>query len=189
MYRDTARLIMYGNGRGDSVLMKLSDIFRRISEDGSAGDKDAYVREIYDQVYRILDIATRYGFDDNLWQCYIAYLLATDENPFSVICEKVGIDREHEDQASVNEIVKQDMQCFYRIFHFDFTEIEELLSVKCFSILTNYRSLAKDENTYNKSVSEKVKELAGALAGASGGYGFFAAVTDFYKNTASANLA
>ena len=181
MYRDTARLIMYGNGRGDSVLMKLSDIFRRISEDGSAGDKDAYVREIYDQVYRILDIATRYGFDDNLWQCYIAYLLATDENPFSVICEKVGIDREHEDQASVNEIVKQDMQCFYRIFHFDFTEIEELLSVKCFSILTNYRSLAKDENTYNKSVSEKVKELAGALAGASGGYGFFAAVTDFYK--------
>ena len=181
MYRDTSRLIMYGNISEDSVLMKLSDIFRRISEDEEISDKNVYVREIYNQVYRILDISTRYGFDKNLWQCYIAYLLATNENPFSVICEKVGVDHEREEQASVNEIVKQDMESFFHIFNYDFTKIEEKLSVKCFSILTDYRSMAKDENTYNKSVSEKVKELAGELAGASDGQGFFVILTDFYK--------
>ncbi len=181
MYRDTAGLIMYGNIRGDSVLMQLSGIFRRISEDQEVVGRDMYVREIYDQVYRILDIATRYGFDGNLWQCYIAFLLAMDENPFSVICEKVGVDREHEGEASVNQIVKQDMQCFYRIFNYDFTWIEEQLSIECFSLLTDYRSMAKDENTYNKSVSEKVKELAAELAEAVDGAGFFVIVTDFYK--------
>lgn len=181
MYRDTSRLIMYGNISGDSVLMRLSDIFKRISDDTENLNKDQYVREIYDQIYRILDIATRYGFDRNLWQCYIAYLLATNENPFSVICEKVGVDRANEDRASVNEIVKQDMQCFYHLFHFDFTEIEQLLSVRCFSILTDYHSMAKDENTYNKSVSEKVKELARELEGAEDGYGFFVILTDFYQ--------
>lgn len=181
MYRDSSRLIMYGNISEDSVLMKLSDIFRRISREGETANKDSYVREIYNQVYRILDIATRYGFDRDLWQCYIAYILATNENPFSVICEKVGVDREGECQTSVNEIVKQDMQCFYHIFNFDFSQIEEILSVKCFSILTDYHSMAKDENTYNKSVSEKVKELAGELAEAKDGDGFFEIVTGFYK--------
>lgn len=181
MYQDTSRLIMYSNISEDSVLMKLSDIFKRISEDTGNKNKDLYVREIYNQVYRLLDIATRYGFDRNLWQCYIAFLLAMDENPFSVICEKVGMEKEDEGKASVTEIVKQDMQSFYHIFRYDFSKIEELLAVKCFSILTDYHSMAKDEHTYNKSVSEKVKELAGELAGAEDGDGFFEILTGFYK--------
>ncbi|MCI8962904.1 MAG: ATP-binding protein [Eubacterium sp.] len=182
MYRDVSRLIMYGNISRDSVLMKLSEIFKKISEDSEIyAGRETYVREMYDQVYRLLDIATRYGFDNNLWQCYIAYLLAVNENPFSVICEKVGVDHEKEDSASVNRIVKQDMQCFYHLFHYDFTEVEKLLEVECFSILTNYHSMAKDENTYNKSVSEKVKELARELSEAPDGDGFFRVVTEFYK--------
>lgn len=181
MYRDLARIIMYGNIGKDPVLMKLGDVFRRVSEDSDDSHKEEYVREIYDQVYRMLEIATRYGFDHNLWQCYIAYLLATDENPFSVVCEKVGVDHTQEELPSANVIVKQDMQCFYRIFNYDFTNIEALLSVNCFSLLTHYHSIAKDENTYNKSVSEKVKELAGKLAEASDGDGFFVVITDFYK--------
>ncbi len=181
MYQDTSRLIMYSNISEDSVLMKLSDIFKRISEDAENKNKDLYVREIYNQVYRLLDIATRYGFDRNLWQCYIAFLLAMDENPFSVICEKVGMEKGDGRKASVTEIVKQDMQSFYQIFHYDFSKIEELLSVKCFSILTDYHSMAKDEHTYNKSVSEKVKELAKELAGAEDGNGFFEILTEFYK--------
>lgn len=181
MYRETSRLIMYGNISEDSVLMKMSDIFKRIDMDPEGANKDLHIREIYNQVYRVLDIATTYGFDCNLWQCYVAYVLATNENPFSVICEKVGVDKECENLASVNEIVKQDMQCFFNIFNFDFSRIEEALSTKCFSILTHYHSMAKDENTYNKSVSEKVKELANELSQAKDGYGFFGVLTEFYK--------
>lgn len=182
MYRDVSSLIMYGNIGKDSVLVKISEICKKVMEDPEVDEnRNVYVREMYDQVYRILDIATRYGFDDDLWQCYIAYLLATNENPFSVICEKVGVDHEKEHLASVNQIVKQDMQCFYRLFHYDFSALEQKLHVACFSILTNYRSMAKDENTYNKSVSEKVKELAHNLDEAKDGDGFFRVLTDFYK--------
>ncbi len=181
MYRDTARLIMYGNIGEDSILMNLSDIFKRMDADVEMTEKESYVREIYNEIYRLLEVSTTYGFDRNLWQCYIAYLLATNENPFSVICEKVGVDHEKETTASVNEIVKMDMQCFYHLFHYDFSRVEEMLSVNCFSILTDYHSMAKDENTYNKSVSEKVKELAGKLAEAKDGQGFFTILTDFYQ--------
>lgn len=181
MYRETSRLIMYGNIGKDSVLMKLSDIFKRMDADVEMIERETYVREIYDQIYRLLEISTTFGFDRNLWQCYIAYLLATNENPFSVICEKVGVDHTKEDQVSVNEIVKLDMQCFYHLFHYDFRHMEEKLEVTCFSILTDYHSMAKDANTYNKSVSEKVKELALQLAQAKDGQGFFVVLTDFYQ--------
>ena len=88
MYRELANLIMYGKLREDPILMELSGIIRRVSEKQDDAQTESAVRDIYSQVYRILKTATRYGFDDNLWHCYIAYLLASDENPFSVVCEK-----------------------------------------------------------------------------------------------------
>lgn len=176
MYRETARLIMYGQLGKDSILMQLSDILERVEREENS-TREELVRAIYDQIYRLLELATRYGFDDNLWQCYIAYLLATNENPFSIICETVGASED----GTVNTIVKQDMDCFYRLFHYDFSALEKRLGVQCFAILTHYHSMAKAENTYNKSVSEKVRALAKQLSGAAGGEDMFCMVTDFYK--------
>lgn len=176
MIRETARLIMYGQLGEDSILMRLSDILEK-AEKGEGRNTEMLVRAIYDQIYRLLELATRYGFDENLWQCYIAYLLATNENPFSIICEMVGAS----ENASVNTIVKQDMECFYRLFHYDFSSVEKQLGVQCFDILTHYHSMAKAENTYNKSVSEKVRALAGNLREAADGEDMFRMVTEFYK--------
>lgn len=176
MYRETARLIMYGNLGKDSILMKLGTLFEEMERAEREAAKEDLVRAVYDQVYRLLNISTVYGFDNNLWQCYIAYILATNENPFSILCETVGAG-----EGTANSIVKQDMECFYRLFHYDFSTIEEKLGVQCFRILTHYKSMAKDENTYNKSVSEKVRFLTEELQTAQNGEDMFAIVTDFYK--------
>ncbi len=176
MYRQTARLIMYGNLGKDSILMKLGNIFEEMERAEREAAKEDLVRAVYDQVYRLLDLATKYGFDKNLWQCYIAYILATNENPFSILCETVGAG-----DGTANTIVKQDMECFYHLFHYDFSRAEEKLGVHCFEILTHYHSMAKAENTYNKSVSEKVRELAEELEKAKNGEEMFAIVTEFYR--------
>ena len=47
------------------------------------------------------------------------------------------------------------MEHFYHLFHYDFSAMEKKLGVACFETLTHYHSMAKAENTYNKSVSEK----------------------------------
>jgi hypothetical protein len=168
---------MYGNLSSDSILVRMGNSLKKFEKADLDESREELVRELYDQVYRLLDLATRYGFDDNLWQCYIAYILATNENPFSIICETVGASED----GTVNWIVRQDMECFYRLYHYDFSQVEEELSIQCFSIITNYHSMAKAENTYNKSVSEKVRELAGQLRQAKNGDDMFALVTSFYK--------
>lgn len=174
MYKETARLIMYGDLGKDSILLSLADIFEK-AESGNM-NKDQLVKDTYAQVYRLLKLATKYGFDKNLWQDYIAYILATNENPFSMICETVGAGN-----GTVNGIVKQDMACFYNLLNYDFTSFEKQLGIDCFSTITNYHSMAKAENTYNKSVSEKVKELAEQLNKAKNGDEIFDMITAFYK--------
>ena len=99
MYRETAGLVMYGQLGKDSILMKLGSLVEKMEHDDSYS-REELVRAIYDEVYRLLDLSTTYGFDNNLWQCYIAYLLATTENPFSILCETVGASKD----GTVNEI-------------------------------------------------------------------------------------
>ncbi len=52
--------------------------------------RQTLVRGIYHQVKGLLDLATEYGFDENLWQNYLTFLLMTNENSFSLITERAG---------------------------------------------------------------------------------------------------
>ena len=45
---------------------------------------------LYDCVNEILEMAVSHGFEGNLWQDYLTFLLASDENAYSTSCEIVG---------------------------------------------------------------------------------------------------
>lgn len=73
MYKEIVKFISYGNIPDDSILYKLGDIFKSF-EEGTASDAQL-TREIYEQIHRLLAIATDYGFDGNLWQNYLTFYL------------------------------------------------------------------------------------------------------------------
>ena len=174
MYKEIAKLIMYGNMKEDTILVKLGEIFRAFDE--KTEDNAQLIRDIYTQLKRLLEVATDYGFDHNLWHNYLTYLLITNENPFSLTCEKVGAN-----DGSVNIFAKNDFRVFRNLFFFDFKPIEEALGIQCFSILSDYKAIGKKELMYNKNVSEKVQALSEKLEQTKDENEFFEAVTDFYK--------
>ena len=88
MYKEIAKLILYRDLGEDSILLKLSGIFRDYELD--LAEKENLTSRIYEQMKALLDLSTQYGFDKNLWHNYLAYFLITDENPFSITCEKIG---------------------------------------------------------------------------------------------------
>ena len=122
-------------------------------------------------------VATDYGFDENLWHNYLTFYLVTNENPFSITCEKVGAN-----EGSVNHFAKNDFRAFLALFHYDFSEIEQALGIDCFSQISNYHSIAKKELMYNKNVSEKIIALSRKLEQTADENAFFDCVTDFYKD-------
>ena len=88
MYRETSKLLLFSNLGEDSILLKLAEIFS--DWDHRACEKPVLIRRIYAQVKRLLDLATVYGFNDNLWHNYLTFLLMTNENSFTLPSERVG---------------------------------------------------------------------------------------------------
>ena len=171
-----SRLIMYGDMPKDSILMQMANICAQL-EEGTA-EKTVLRTRVFQQVKRMLMTATDYGFNKNLWQNYLTFVLIMDENPFSLTCEKIGAT----EGASANHFAKNDFQAFYELFHYDFTTLENELGIDCFTELSNYRAISKPELMYNKNVSEKVQALSDTLAAATDADAFFDGITAFYKD-------
>lgn len=167
--------ILFGGTKYYSVLRNIGDIINS----AMSPEKNTHilVSKLHKEIKEILVLATDYGFNENLWQNYLTFLLITDENPFSLTCEKVGAA-----DGSVNSLVMHDFDIFKSLFHYDFSGVEKLLGVDCFSVITNYKAIVKKERLYNKNVSEKVHMLSKKLASAQNTEEFFEYVTDFYRD-------
>lgn len=174
MYNIISKLLIYGDMPENSILMELSGIIRDFKE--TQYKKDEIITRIYHQIKRILVVATDYGFDKNLWHNYLTYLLITNENPFSLTCEKVGAN-----DGSVNYFAKNDFKQFKNLFEYDFKPMEDELGIDCFEKIQNYKAICKTELMYNKNVSEKVQKLSCELENAKDENDFFDCVTQFYK--------
>ena len=174
MYKDIAGLVLYRDLGEDSILYRLAEIFK--DWDYKNTSNEDLVSRIYQQIKRILDVATSYGFNKNLWQDYLAFLLITNENSFTLTCEKVGAG-----DGSVNTFAKNDYSIFKKLFEYDFSKIEADLGIDCFSTITNYKSLPKKEQMYNQNVSEKVRRISDSISDAKDVDQIFAIMTEFYK--------
>ena len=172
MYELISNLILYGNLPEDEILVQLAKL---LSDDEKSNHE--LRQEIYGQIKRLLELATQYGFNDNLWHNYLTYLLMTNENPFSMTCEKQGAR-----EGTVNHFALNDFKVFYELFHYDFSTIEKELNIDCFSTLADYKALSKPELMYNKNVSLKVQELSKKLEETKNEQEFFDVVTQFYKD-------
>ena len=174
MYRETDSLILYSSLPQDSILMKLSGIW---SDWESQRDTPASLtHRIYTEVKRILDISTAYGFDRNLWQCYLTFVMISHENSFALTCERRG-----PKEGTINLIAKHDFDVFLRLLHFDFGPIEESLKINCFSLLCEYQAIPKRQQLFNRHVSERVCALSEKLACAKDADEVFDLVTDHFS--------
>ncbi|NLK74702.1 MAG: ATP-binding protein [Clostridiales bacterium] len=182
MYRLISKLVIYKNLGKDSLLLQLADVIKEydiikteILNNEIA--KENIVSKIYSIINKLLDVSTQYGFNDNLWHNYLAYILASNENPFSITCEKVGAK-----EGTVNQFAKGDFRIFKALFDYDFKPLEEALDINCFSIIGTYKAIIKSENRYNKNVSHKVRVLSKQIAKAKDENEIFTIVTDFYRD-------
>ena len=175
MYRETSKLLLYSNLGEDSILLRLSEIF--FDWEQQKCEKSALIRRIYVEIKRILDLATTYGFNTNLWHNYLTFVLITNENSFSLTCERVGAS-----EGSVNHFARADFRIFKNLFDLDFGPIERDLGIDCFSVLSNYQAIPKKAQMYYRNVSEVVRALSAAIEQAKDENEIFDLVTAHYRD-------
>ena len=198
MYKQVSKLIVYRDLGEDSILKKLADIFEDFDwyKENVLGDSSAFsaskleelkdkkhiskeslITRIYGEIKRLLDLATDYGFDHNLWHNYLTFVMMTNENSFTLTSEKIGAN-----DGSVNHFAKNDFKIFKELFDYNFYEIERELGIDCFSTISNYTAIVKKERMYNYNVSAKVQELSERLEKCDNEEEFFLEVTKFYAD-------
>ncbi|MDE7327462.1 MAG: ATP-binding protein [Lachnospiraceae bacterium] len=177
MYRKLKRLAVYNNigGQRDNILFQIALAIERYQNQGVGVEWT--VEMIYRNIHRLLDLATEYGFDGNLWQNYLTFLLVSVETPFGMVCEKAGAK-----EGTVNLFAKADFAIFKELFDYDFAPIEKELGINCFSIVTNYHAVVKNERSYNHIVRRKVRALSARIAAAKDAEEIFGIVTGFYAD-------
>lgn len=174
MNQIVSKIVIYTEAPHDSILMELASICVDLREHRQT--REELTKRVFRQVKQLLIIATDYGFDKNLWHDYLTFLLITNENPFSITCEKTGAN-----EGSVNYFAKSDFKAYKELFDYNFGWIEQELGIDCFARLSDYQAIGKPELMYNKNVSEKVRQLSEKLKTAQDEEQFFTFVTDFYQ--------
>lgn len=170
----TNELMLYKNMEYGELLLDMTFLIENY-------ENEYYNREdlrslLFECVNALLELSVSHGFEGNLWHTYLTFLLASDENAYSTSCEIVGpVD------GSINDIALQDFGVFKELFDYDFSRLEEILDVKCFSVLLDYQSINEGSKVFNKRIRDRICGLAKALGNAGSVEMFKNILTQFYK--------
>ncbi len=127
-------------------------------------------------VSHILEVSEKMGFNGNLWQDYLAYNLANDENSYSLSCERRG-----RMEGSINKAALLDMAVYRELFNTDLSGTDAKYGT-FLSVLTGFENNNEGEKYYNKRIRNRIIKLAEELSGAADDNTFLNTVCDFYKD-------
>ncbi len=163
------------------------DILRRMAEVANGyRDRDrreVLVEELYQCVNGIVTIARDHGFFGNLWQGYLTHLLITNENAFSMSCEKVGAI-----SGSLNDLAHHDLEIFMEAYHMDWSCVEKELGVRFLSLIENYEGVKNRGVLYSHHLRDCIDQLNVSLSTAVDTKDMYEALRNFTRISALASL-
>ena len=182
MHHLISKLVVYRNIDKHSPIGELAEIFKYREDKTFSDEKIGNL--ILDAAYKIIELGSFYGFESNLWVSYLVYLLATNENPFTLATER---------REKVNDTLKtfalNDLEIFIKLIHYDFDKLEKSLNINCFTLIKNYKdieeSINEDFSVNNRSsvnnVAIRIKELYELLKDEMDVNAFYEKLMSFYK--------
>lgn len=167
---NSSELLLYKNSENREVF----DCMLRIASEEFEGlDVKKTAGRI---VSHILEVSEKMGFNGNLWQDYLAYNLANDENSYSLSCERRG-----RMEGSINKAALLDMAVYRELFNTDLSRTDAKYGT-FLSMLTGFENNNEGEKYYNKRIRNRIIKLAEELSGAADDNTFLNTVCDFYKD-------
>ncbi len=169
-------LIVYRNLEQESILRDMAWLMQHYGDDYyNLEDRTAL---LYDCMHRLLELSVSHGFYGNLWHCYLANLLANDENCYSTACEVTG-----PVVGTINETVLHDFQILKEIYDYDFTDMTDTLGIQSFSLLLEYERTGSKAGSkvYNTRIRDRICQLAVKVSQVDTPQEMKKAVTEFYQ--------
>lgn len=122
---------------------------------------------------RLTELAVQYGFEGNLWHCFLSFCLANHENAYTTTCELM--EAAH---GSLDELAKEDYKIFKALFDADITKLQP---EGLWRTLADFRPAKTDSQVFNKRIRDRIVNLAVQLKQAADVEEFQRYMVEFYK--------
>lgn len=109
---DRTPFIVYRGFRYQNLFDRMADLLSSGKEGEIIGEECR--EEAYACANELLELAADYGFEGNLWHCFLSFCLANHENAYSTSCEIRG-----DMGGTLSHMAKQDFQVFMDLFACD----------------------------------------------------------------------
>ena len=106
----------------------------------------AHALEPFSCANQLIELAADYGFEGNLWHCFLAFCLAEHENAYSTACEIRG-----DVGGTLSHLARQDFAVFKELFDRDITKLDEMQE-GCLSVPGFYETLTRPERVKVKAL-------------------------------------
>lgn len=158
---NTDRLILYRNLE-----------YQRLLEDMAAALSAPEGKNTSALAGELIELAAKYGFEGNLWHCFLALCLADHENAYSTSCENRAAAG-----GSLDSLAREDFKIFKELFDLDIRR----LGGPVWEVLADYRPARADSRVFNRRIRDRIVSLASQLKEAKDAAGFQALTADFYR--------
>ena len=122
---------------------------------------------------QLVDLAARYGFEGNLWHCFLALCLGDNENAYTTACEVRGAAG-----GTLDELAKGDFSIFKALYDFDLTSLSPSFVWKQ---LADYRPAVQESRVFNRRIRDRLVKLAVMLGQAEDTETFQNHMVEFYR--------
>lgn len=161
-------LILYRNFRYNELFDQMTHLLLETD------NKNETMPDSFACAGQLIELADAYGFEGNLWHCFLTYCLTENENPYSTSCEIKGADL-----GSLKELAFHDLKIIKELFDLDIRVLDGLEG-EVFTALYNYRTENSVGKFYHKQIRDEIVTLAKELKDASGLEEFAEKITEFY---------
>lgn len=180
---DVNQLILYRNIKENDLFCKMSDLIGDYMNQNFSSDLSEEIGKACSYASQFFELSFRYGFRGNVWINFLAMLLASSENAYSLSSEM----RENISDP-LEKVVLSDMKLLYKFMKFDLKKIDKELGIECFSFLENYENQWNSSRIFQEDVVVKIWELGQDLYKASDINEFLGYIRNFYKNSGVGRL-
>ncbi|MEF9939662.1 MAG: ATP-binding protein [Clostridium sp.] len=163
-------LIIYRN-------LKYQDLFDDVCELLLSENREELCPDACKCANQLIELAVTYGFEGNLWHCFLAFCMANHENAYSTSCEIVGAV-----EGTISELAYHDFAIMKDLFSRDIEGLDgDGKGNKIWGLIKNYKSFSGSSRVFNKRIRDRIVVLSTTLEQADRVSDFQAIVTEFYK--------
>ncbi|MGI6054106.1 MAG: ATP-binding protein [Clostridium sp.] len=161
------QMILYRNLKYQSLFDDMCSLLDP-EEDGPAPDAYACANQL-------IELAVTYGFQGNLWHCFLAFCMANHENAYSTSCEIVG-----PVQGTLAALAGHDFAGMRRLFSLDIGSLDKEPG-GIWESMKHYENPLENSRAFNHRIRQRIVDLAVSLSSAESDAAFQKTVTEFYR--------